>query len=298
MTSRLPIVVVLGAGIMGGPMARRLAGAGLAVSAWNRTRSKAEALAEAGVGCASSVDDALAGADVAIVMLSTGAVIEAALFRGETPAVARLRPGSTLLVMSSIPVELAQSQAAAAAHYGVQYVDAPVSGGEPGAREGTLAIFAGGESNAVARLAPVFAPLGRVTHVGPVGSGQATKLANQIIVGGSLVAIAEAFTLAARSGASARLVRSALTGGFGDSKVLQVLGERMVERDFVPGSPATYQLKDLRAAREMAGSVGLRLTLLDTLATMFEDLVAHEGAGIDVSAIICDVERRSALRAA
>ena len=291
-------IAFIGTGIMGGHMARRLAGAGFAVSAWNRSAAKAEALASSGVCRAATVREALAGAAVALVMLSTGDVVQEVLFGGSEPALSAMRPGSTLVVMSSIPVELSRDQAEAAARHGIDYVDAPVSGGEPGAQDGTLAILAGGDVSVIEALGPVFAPLGRATRIGPVGAGQATKLANQIIVGGTLTAIAEALTFAAKNGADPKCVRGALAGGFGDSKVLQVLGERMVERNFVPGSPAEYQLKDLRTAQSLAGRLGLKLTLLDTLAGMFADMVAHEGSSLDVSGILREVERRAGALAA
>jgi 2-hydroxy-3-oxopropionate reductase len=279
-------------------MARRLAEAGFAINAWNRNSAKVEALASAGVIRAASVRNALATADVAIVMLSTGDVVDEVLFRPNASgasAVETLAPGATLIVMSSIPIEICRLQAETLRRAGVHYVDAPVSGGEVGARDGTLAILAGGDADVVADLAPVFKPLGRVTHLGPVGAGQAAKLANQIIVGGTMAAVAEALHFAARNGADPARVRSALAGGFGDSKILHLHGTRMVERNFVPGSPAEYQLKDLRTAQRLAGSLSLNLTLLNTLSAMFGDLIEHEGAGVDVSGILLEVERRSSI---
>jgi 2-hydroxy-3-oxopropionate reductase len=197
--------------------------------------------------------------------------------------------------MSSIPVETCRRQAESLRQAGVHYVDAPVSGGEAGARQGTLAILAGGDADVVEKLAPVFKPLGRATHLGPVGTGQAAKLANQIIVGGTIIAVAEALHFAARNGADPAKVRSALAGGFGDSKILHLHGTRMVERDFVPGSPAEYQLKDLRTAQNWAKSLALDLTLLNVLAAMFGDMIEHLGPGMDVSGILLEVERRSAI---
>ncbi len=193
-------------------------------------------------------------------MLSNGPVVEEVLFSpdqtGRIPAES-LKSGSALVVMSSIPVETCRVQAPRLAARGVDYVDAPVSGGEPGARDGTLAIMAGGEHAVIERLADVFAAMGRVTHIGPVGTGQMTKLANQIIVGGTIAAVAEALHFATRGGADPAAVRRALMGGFADSKILNVLGERMIERNFVPGSPAEYQLKDMRTAQSFAGELGL-----------------------------------------
>jgi 2-hydroxy-3-oxopropionate reductase len=281
---------------MGGHMARRLAEAGLAVTAWNRSAAKVEALASAGVRRAASVRDAIGQAEVIIVMLSTGDVVDEVLFSEDAP-VAAIASGATLVVMSSIPVETCRRQAEVLRKSAAHYIDAPVSGGEVGARDGTLAILLGGDADVVEKLAPVFKPLGHATHLGPVGAGQAAKLANQIIVGGTMVAVAEALHFAARNGADPAKVRSALSGGFGESKILHLHGTRMVERDFVPGSPAEYQLKDLRTAQSLAKSLALNLTLLNTLAGMFGDMIEHEGSGMDVSGILLEVERRSAILA-
>ena len=132
-----------------------------------------------------------------------------------------------------------------------------------------------------------------MTHLGPAGAGQATKLANQIIVGGTMVAVAEALHFARINGADPARVRAALSGGFGDSRLLHLHGARMVERDFVPGSPAEYQLKDLRAPPTHAPTPRQSLTLLDTLEGMFAAMIEHQGTGVDVSAILREVERRA-----
>ena len=287
----------VGTGIMGGHMARRLAAAGASVHAWNRSAAKVEALAAHGVMRVATPSAALDGADVAIVMLSSGPVCDAVLFdaddSGHVPAEA-LASGATLVVMSSIPVETARAQAARVSGRGVRYVDAPVSGGEPGARDGTLAIMAGGETDAVRDVAKELAPLGRVTHLGPAGSGQLAKLANQIIVGGTLVAIAEALELVRRGGADPAAVREAWMGGFADSKVLRVLGERMVSGDFAPGSPAAYQLKDMRTAEAFARSLGVRLEVFESVIALFQ-AVADRGEGDrDVSIVAREVSRRAA----
>ena len=288
-------VAVLGTGIMGSHMARRLAEAGLCVSAWNRDPAKVDALAVYGVLRVDTAKAALAEADVVIVMLSTGEVIDAVLFdeAAGDPAVEALRPGAVFVVMSSIPVDACRRQARRLAERGVAYVDAPVSGGEVGAREGTLAILAAGDEAVIAGLVDVFAPLGRATRIGPTGSGQAAKLANQIIVGGTLLAVAEALHFAAANGADPGRVRHALMGGFGESRILTLHGERMVAREFVPGSPAWQQLKDLRTAQARAGELGLELTLLDMVTGVFGDMIGHFGESLDVSAILQEVERRS-----
>jgi 2-hydroxy-3-oxopropionate reductase len=289
-------IALLGTGIMGAHMARRLAQAGFAVTAWNRNPDKAEKLAQFGVKIAGSPSAACNDADVVIVMLSDGPVVEQVLFSpdqtGKKPAEA-MAPGAVLMVMSSIPVETCQAQAPRLATRGVHYIDAPVSGGEPGARDGTLAIMAGGNPKVVDGIADVFSAMGRVTHIGPVGTGQMTKLANQIIVGATMAGIAEALHFATRGGADPAAVRKALMGGFADSKILNIHGERMVERNFVPGGPAEYQLKDMRTARALAAASGMQFTLLDCLVGMFGDMIDQFGPGLDVAGILQEVERRS-----
>lgn len=275
-------------------MARRLVQAGFDVAAWNRTPAKA---AVTGAPIASSPAEAVTGADVVIVMLSTAAVIEEVLFTAAPghPAVAeQMRPGAVLVVMSSIPVEACRSQRDRLEPAGIEYVDAPVSGGERGARDGTLAILGGGSAEVIARVAPVMKPLGRLTRIGPVGSGQLAKLANQIIVGGTMVAVAEALHFAEAGGADPAALQQALQGGFAESTILREHGLRMVQRDFKPGGPAMYQLKDLRTAAAQAEANGMRPTLLPLLIEMFTALNDTGEGGLDVSAIFREVVRRSA----
>jgi 3-hydroxyisobutyrate dehydrogenase-like beta-hydroxyacid dehydrogenase len=289
-------IALLGTGIMGTHMARRLAQAGFPVTVWNRSPDKASQLTQFGVTISDSPSSACADADVVIVMLSNGPVVEEVLFSadrtGKKPAEA-MAAGSVLVVMSSIPVETCQAQAPRLAARGVGYIDAPVSGGEPGARDGTLAIMAGGDANTIEGIADVFAAMGRVTNIGPVGTGQMTKVANQIIVGATVVGVAEALHFVTQGGADPAAVRKALMGGFADSKILNIHGERMVERNFVPGGPAEYELKDLRTAQALAAASGMHFTLLDCLVGMFGDMIDRFGTGLDVAGILQEVERRS-----
>src|SRR5262245_51268111 len=228
-------IAFIGTGIMGGHMARRLREAGRSVRAWNRDPSKLTPLAARGVAHAGSPSEALRDADAVIVMLSTGPVVEEVLFTPDRSGIVPadgLRRGTMFVVMSSIPVETCRDQAARLSRRGIRYVDAPVSGGEVGARDGTLAIMAGGEAEDVAALLPLLAPLGRVTRVGPVGAGQLAKLANQVIVGAGVAALAEAMHLARAGGADPAAVRDALAGGFADSTILRQHGLRMVTGNF------------------------------------------------------------------
>lgn len=283
----------LGTGIMGGHMARRLAEAGHRVRAWNRTPAKAAALTGHGVALSEDPVAAVADADVAVAMLSSGPVCDEVLVEGGV--LAAMRPGSLLVVMSSIPVETARRHAELAAAHGIAVLDAPVSGGERGAREGALSIMAGGREADFARALPVLAALGRATHVGPAGAGQLAKLANQIIVAGSIATVAEALLLAERGGADPARVREALLGGFAESTVLRQHGLRMIARDFVPGGPAKYQVKDTGTALAFCGALGLDLPVLQLVDRLFADMVAHGDGELDHSGIIREVRRRNGL---
>jgi len=295
MTPSAQTIAFLGTGTMGGPMACNLVRAGFDVVAWNRTPARASRLAAPGMRAAATPMLAMRDAQCAIVMLSTGPVVDEVLFQpdatGAVPADA-LVEGSLLIVMSSIPVETCRRQAAYLARRGVQYVDAPVSGGERGALAASLAIMAGGSQAAVARAAPMFAALGRATRIGDVGAGQLAKLANQIIVGVTVAAVAEALHFARAGGADPAAVRAAIEGGFADSAVLRQHGVRMVEGDFVPGGTATFQLKDLVTAHGLAESLGLQLPLLDAARHLFGEMVQNGDGELDHSAVIREIARR------
>lgn len=283
-------IAVIGTGIMGGPMAGRLAEAGFAVSAWNRTPEKAAALSARGVVMVPEAAAAAADAEVVICMLSSGPVCETVL-TGKGGVISAMRPGAVLAVMSSIAVETAVALAKVAADHGVACIDAPVSGGEKGAKEGTLAIMAGGDAAVIEWLQPVFAPLGRVTHVGPAGSGALTKLANQLIVASTICAVAEALTLARSGGADPSRVREALLGGFADSTVFRQHGLRMVEGNFEPGGPAKYQVKDTSTALAFARSRGLSLPVSEEVDRLFQAMVDNGDGDLDHSGVILQLQR-------
>jgi 3-hydroxyisobutyrate dehydrogenase-like beta-hydroxyacid dehydrogenase len=290
----VPRLGFLGTGIMGAQMARRLAEAGHEVHAWNRSRARVEPLAAYGVVVASSPAAAVSGAAVALCMLSSGPVCDAVLL-GDGGALAALPAGATLVVSSSIPVETARAQARAAAARGVGYLDAPVSGGEKGAAAGTLAIMVGGDEATLDAARPVLEVLGRPTHVGPAGSGQLAKLANQLVVGGTIALVAEALLLAERGGADPARVRAALLGGFAGSTVLEQHGARMIGGDFRPGGPARHQVKDNRTVVALARSLGLALPVAELVDGLFADLVAHGDGDLDHSALIRELRRRNGL---
>ena len=177
---------------------------------------------------------------------------------------------------------------------GIGYLDAPVSGGVVGARAGTLAIMAGGSADDFARAKPIFECLGRPNLVGPNGSGQLAKCCNQAIVAITIGAVAEALLLAAASGADPAAVREALMGGFADSRVLQLHGKRMIERDFLPGGRARVQLKDQDTILAAAKDAKLRLPLSECVTGLYRDLVTHGGSEFDQNALLLELERINA----
>lgn len=286
-------IAFLGTGIMGVQMARRLAQAGHKVTAWNRSRGKAERLAEFGVAIADTPAEAARGAEFLVCMLSDGPTCDDVLL--QQGAVAALAPGAVVVVMASIPVDTAQAQAKACEALGRHYIDAPVSGGEAGARDGTLAIMAGGEAAAVARMKPLFEVMGRMTHVGPAGMGSLAKLCNQMIVANTIATVSEALLLAKRGGADPAAVRQAIVGGFADSTILRMHGERILKGDFKPGGPAKHQLKDCRTAIDTARRAGLDLPVSQLVRQLFEDMVAHGDGEIDHSGLYRELERRNGL---
>jgi len=286
-----PRIAFIGTGLMGEPMAMRLLEAGFALTVWNRTAEKARTLAEKGARAASSVTDAAAGANVVITMLSDGATVDSVLFVQDM--VSAIALGSLVIDMSSIPPAIARDHAVRLYALGIHHLDAPVSGGTQGARDGTLAIMVGGNPMAFDAARPVLEALGRPTWVGPSGSGQLAKLANQAIVAATIGAVAEALLLAAAGGADPAKVRDALSGGFADSPILRQHGQRMLERAWVPGGPMRMQVKDLRTILTVAADLNLRLPLSSTVAEMFEAGLCAGFGNFDHSALLLEIERRN-----
>lgn len=287
-------IAVLGIGMMGQPMARRLCQAGHAVSVWNRDRSKAERLLDAGARVAASPAEAVAGADCVVTLLTDGAAVADVLF--EQGAAAAMAPGALLVDMSSIMPSQAREHASRLQAMGLRHLDAPVSGGTLGAEQGTLAIMVGGEAADFARAAPLFAVLGRATQVGPHGAGQLAKLANQMIVGITIGAVAEALLLCQQGGADPAQVRAAISGGFADSRILQVHGERMVGRDFSKRGSMQVQLKDMRNALATAAELGFDAPITGLFEQLYAAGVAHGLGELDQSALFVELARRNGLQ--
>jgi len=268
----LPTVAFIGTGIMGQPMARNLLQAGYPVRAWNRSIAKADALAGHGAEIYQTPTQAANGAQVLICMLSDGPTCDQVLF-GEGGAALVLAPGALVIVMSSIPVDSAVEHARRCAERGLHYLDAPVSGGERGAREGSLAIMVGGETPAFDLGREVLAAMGRPVHVGPAGTGELSKLVNQLIVASTIATVAEGLLLAERGGADPAKVHEALLGGFVDSPIWRQHGQRMINNDFTPGGPAKWQLKDTRTALAQAQKLGLNLPVGSLVDGLFQAMV-------------------------
>ncbi|MDB6034898.1 MAG: 2-hydroxy-3-oxopropionate reductase [Verrucomicrobiales bacterium] len=266
----------VGLGNMGRSMSRHLHEAGAEIVVWNRSEGPAAAAMALGMRRALSLPDLAraVGDGIICLNLTTTDVVEQVAF-GSGGLIEGLDPAALVIDFGTTGV--AQTQAFARR---VQWVDAPVSGGQVGAEAATLTIMAGGAEEAFRRALPVLQAVGsRVTHMGPAGSGQVTKLANQLIVAQTIDAVAQALRLAELAGVESAKVREALLGGFAESRILQLHGDRMVRRDFTPGGRAELQLKDVRLMSELAESVGLDSPTLRNSLAQWEKFVHAEGHG-------------------
>ena len=281
-----PTVAFLGIGLMGRPMAARLADAGVPLHAWNRSTAKARTLATPGAQVCESVDEAVRGVAIVVSMLEAGPAVGTTM----DAALPAMAPGSLWIDMSSTRHDEALAFHARLAGQGMRFLDAPVSGGVPGAQEGTLAIMAGGSLRDFEEALPLFEVLGSARLVGPAGSGQVAKLCNQLIVGATLNVVAEALLLAQAAGADPAAVREAIRGGFAGSRILELHGQRMLERNFVPGGQVKSQLKDLRNVLAAAGAAGVSLPMTAAATRSYEAIEAELG-GADHAAALLALER-------
>lgn len=280
-----PAIAFLGIGLMGAPMAQRLHAAGYPLRVWNRTMAKTKPLQDNGIIAADTPQRAVNGADIIITMLENGAIVKQVL----SEAVQAMTTTAQVIDMSSTSQSesLDVHRLLAGAH--IACLDAPVSGGVLGAEAGTLAIMAGGTEAAFVRAAKIFAVLGRATFVGGPGAGQVAKLCNQLIVGGTLNIVAEALLLAQAAGADPVAVRQALRGGFAESRILEVHGQRMLERNFMPGGQVKSQAKDMENILQAAAAAGLALPIAQRVRDCFAGILdAFPQA--DQSAVLLAVE--------
>ncbi len=254
-----PHVGFIGLGIMGKPMAKNLLKADFPVTVYNRTRARAEELAPLGAQVAESPRTVAEQSDIIITIVSDSPDVRAVIL-GENGVIEGVRPGSLVIDMSTISPQVTREIADALRAKNVQMLDAPVSGGEKGAIDGTLSIMVGGEAEALERARPVLLAMGKtITHIGPNGMGQVCKLANQIAVGLQNLSMSEALLFAARAGADPVKVMQALQGGAANSWAFQNLAPKMLRRDFSPGFMVKLQQKDLRLVLEAADKLNLAL---------------------------------------
>jgi len=288
-------VAFLGLGTMGVAMAANLARAGFAVRAWNRTPGRGAELADLGVAPADSPADAVTGVGIAVICVSDTPDVEAVLF-GPDGVVAGAAPGMLVIDCSTIAPSGSWDFAARLGERGIRLVDAPVSGGSEGARNATLTIFVGGDAADVERARPVLSALGRtITHVGPIGAGQAVKAVNQVILAGTYLGVAEGIVLAIKAGLDVQQVVAALGGGAAQSWVLANRSGRMIDDDYPLGFKVALHRKDLAIALDLAAQVGAVLPVSALAAQLETGLIAGGHADDDMSALARSIRALSAL---
>ncbi len=284
-------IAFIGLGIMGTPMAGHLLDAGHEVITSTHRKAPPQHLVEKGLGTVPTLKAAAEAAEVVIAIVPDTPQVAEVLFEGDEAAIHGLGPGKLFIDMSSIsPIET-QAFAETVIASGADYVDAPVSGGEVGAKAGTLSIMAGGSDAGFAKAKPLFEIMGKnITHVGKAGDGQIAKVANQIIVALNIEAASEALLFASKAGADPERVRQALMGGFASSKILEVHAERMVKRTFDPGFRIALHQKDLNLALQSAKALGLSLPNTATAQELFNACAANGGSSWDHSAMVRALE--------
>lgn len=276
----------IGTGIMGRPMAGRLQAAGHQLFIVKHRSAPPQDLLDAGTVLAASAMATAEAAEVVFTMVPDTAAVEDALFRDQGVA-AGLSPGKVVVDMSSISPSATRVFAGRVRKLGCEYLDAPVSGGDIGAREGTLSVMVGGTQEAFDRVKPLFDVMGdTVTLVGETGAGQTCKVANQMIVGINIAAVSEALVMASKAGLDPGRVRRALLGGFASSRILEVHGQRMIDRTFQPGGRMELHQKDLGLALVEAGRLGVAMPMTSICRDLMNACTAQGGAGWDHSALV------------
>ena len=276
---------LIGLGLMGKPMAHNLRKSGANIIVFNRSLPALKEMESEGFATAHSPAEVAAKVDMVICMVSDTPAVESVLL-GDSGVVHGIREGSIVIDMGTTEVQATRGLAKIFNQKSVGYVDAPVSGGEIGAIDGTLSIMVGASESDMERVRPVLNALGKqVTHIGEIGCGQIAKAANQIIVGLTIGAVSEAFALAQHGGANLDQVWKALSGGFAGSRILEVHGRRMIEDNFRPGGAATTQKKDLRQALDFATAIGIDLPSTQLCHDLYDKLVQRGEGGLDHSAL-------------
>mgnify|MGYP001014041455 FL=1 len=279
----------IGIGLMGFPMTKNLLKSGYNLKAYNRSQDKADRLKEFGAEISLSVKDVVTNADVVITMLTDDAAVEKVMSSDEF--ISNIKEGATVIDMSSVNPVLTIKYSKKLKEKKINYLDAPVSGGTIGAEEATLAIMVGGDEETFNNCYELLKKMGNPTLVGPVSSGQISKLANQIIVGVTIGAVAEAITLCEKSGTNPNKMIEALSGGWADSKILQTHGKRMIDKNFTPKGKTTTQLKDMTNIVNAGKAVETHLPISSLIKEMYKDLVADGHGNTDHSSLYNAIEK-------
>ena len=284
-------IAFIGTGLMGFPMAKNLLEKNLELNVFSRTIEKAKPLEKFGAKISNSLSEAIKGVDVVITMLTDDDAVEKVL--SDKDFQENLKKESTVVDMSSIKPKIAIKYGNLLKDKDVNFLDAPVSGGTIGAEQATLAIMVGGDQKVFDQIKDVLKVMGNPTLVGPIGSGQVSKLANQIIVGVTIGAVAEAITLCEKAGVDGNKFIKALAGGFADGKILQNHGKRMIDKDFSPKGKVSTHLKDMNNILECAGDFNTKLPISNLIKDMFKSLVENGNDNDDHSALYKEIERRN-----
>ena len=279
----------IGIGLMGFPMAKNLLKSGYNLKAYNRSQDKADRLREFGAEISTSIESVVTNSDVVIAMLTDDAAVEKVM--GSDEFISNIKEGATVIDMSSVNPVITKKYAEILKKKNINYLDAPVSGGTIGAEDASLAIMVGGDEKTFKECYDLLKILGNPTLVGPVTSGQISKLANQIIVGVTIGAVAEAVTLCEKSGTNPSKMIEALSGGWADSKILQTHGKRMIGKDFSPKGKTTTQLKDMTNIINAGKAVDTHLPISSLIKEMYKDLVADGHGNTDHSSLYNAIEK-------
>ncbi len=279
----------IGIGLMGFPMAKNLLKSGYNLKAFNRSQDKAERLKEFGAAISTSIKEVVTNSDVIITMLTDDTAVDKVMASEEF--VENIKTNATVIDMSSVNPVLTIKYSKILKDKNINYLDAPVSGGTIGAEDATLAIMVGGDEETFKNCYELLKKMGNPTLVGPVSSGQISKLANQIIVGVTIGAVAEAVTLCEKSGTNPSKMIEALSGGWADSKILQTHGKRMINKDFSPKGKTTTQLKDMTNIINAGKAVQTHLPISSLIKEMYKDLVADGHGNTDHSSLYNAIEK-------
>ena len=279
----------IGTGLMGLPMAKNILKSGFKLKAFNRSIEKAEPLKEFGAEISKSISDVVKDSDFVITMLTDDSAVDS--ITSNSDFLDNLKSGSTVIDMSSVKPTTATKHGNNLKSKNVNYLDAPVSGGTIGAEEASLAIMVGGEQSVFDNSEKILKAMGNPTLVGPIGSGQVSKLANQIVVGVTIGAVAEAITLCEKAGADPNKLIKALSGGWADSKILQTHGKRMIDKDFSPKGKTSTHLKDMNNILECANSYNTHLPISNLVKEMYKTLVDNGHGNTDHSSLYNEIER-------